>query len=406
MMSAALALALACTLQSEETFIELLRNEDPEVRAFAARMLAGSMSYRAAPHLIERLRDGDENVRLRAHEALCRITTKEFPITDEAAWRTWWREEGMRLVGTEAPTAGIAHELERMEKQIERVERQVNLPIYISLGLWGIFMILVVYFSAHLASKLKEWKEVMKQAELFLKESEEVTKRTDKVLDELDAKKTEVVEFFGKTREENQAEMERFTDLLEQNTEHRIRLEMMELRQKAEKELEQSLENLRASVDHEFRRLAAEHKSRVEKELAGAYEKFRGEAEVYTLFLQAGFLAANGRREEALRVCKRLTGQRAEFAPGWTQMGTVLRDLGRHDEALEAYTQALSRAPDDPTVHYQMAATYALMKKRENMIASLKRALGNNGEFKDEALNDAAFKTYWNDPEFRDLAEG
>ena len=34
------------------------------------------------------------------------------------------------------------------------------------------------------------------------------------------------------------------------------------------------------------------------------------------------------------------------------------------------------------------------------------RAIANDGEFKDEALNDAAFRDYWNDPAFKDMAEG
>jgi hypothetical protein len=35
----------------------------------------------------------------------------------------------------------------------------------------------------------------------------------------------------------------------------------------------------------------------------------------------------------------------------------------------------------------------------------LGRAIANDGETKDEALNDTLFKAYWEDPEFKDLAE-
>jgi tetratricopeptide (TPR) repeat protein len=91
----------------------------------------------------------------------------------------------------------------------------------------------------------------------------------------------------------------------------------------------------------------------------------------------------------------------------WTHMGNVLREMLRYDEALESYKRALELAPNDAKIHYHMAMTFARMKRRDSMLAELSKAFENNGEeLKDEALNDPSFKPYWEDPAFKNLAEG
>ena len=46
-------------------------------------------------------------------------------------------------------------------------------------------------------------------------------------------KKLDILEFVKKLKEEKEAEIERFSDLLQQNTDHKLREEVMALRQKA-----------------------------------------------------------------------------------------------------------------------------------------------------------------------------
>ena len=58
-------------------------------------------------------------------------------------------------------------------------------------------------------------------------------------------------------------------------------------------------------------------------------------------------------------------------------------------------------APNDSAILYNVAATYALLKQKDKMLETLSRAIANDGEFKDEALNDAAFRDYWNDRSFQ-----
>ena len=45
------------------------------------------------------------------------------------------------------------------------------------------------------------------------------------------------------------------------------------------------------------------------------------------------------------------------------------------------------------------------MRQRDKMIEKLELCVATDKELKDEALNDAAFRDYWNDPRFRDLCE-
>jgi tetratricopeptide (TPR) repeat protein len=301
--------------------------------------------------------------------------------------------------------AQIKDKSEGLRSDIEVARREMRMLSFFVAGIAVFFVVIMIYFVGHVSSKLKEWKDVMRQAEVYVKESKEITERTDKILGELDAKKTEILDFTRKQRDDLQAELERYTDLLQQNTEHRLREEVMGLRQKAEKELEQTLGELRAQVEHEIRRVAGASKEGVEKEFTSRREHFLQEVQSHTLFLEASFYTIHGKWEEALREYKKLVVLKQDHHLAWTNLGKVYRELFRYDEALESYNKALTLAPNDPNILYNIAATYGRMKRKEQMLETLSRAIANDGEYKDEALNDAAFREYWNDPQFKDLAE-
>jgi tetratricopeptide (TPR) repeat protein len=405
------ALLLLGLLQADP-IIALLEHKEPAERAAAARTLGSLHVRQAVPPLIERLKDESPEVQKAAHEALLKITGVHTlsPAYDE--WKAWWTQEGMALFAKnpEGQTAVINQVIDEQQKIREQYRDMLNLykwSIFMVAFLWLAFIIAAFYAAAHISSKLKEWKEVMKQAEHYLRKGEEVTQRTDRIIDELEAKKTEIMDFFAKLKEDNQGELERFTDLLEQNTEHRIRLEVMALRQKAEKELEQTLGELKATVDHEIRRAVNEGLLKAEQQLERRQQQFLQQIDVHSLFLEATFYGSQGRNEEALRIYKRLLEIRPDHHVAWTKMGNALRDLLRFDEALEAHRRAQELVPNDSTVHYNTALTYACMKRKESMLAELAKAFESNGEeLKDEALNDPTFKPYWNDPAFKNLAEG
>ena len=179
----------------------------------------------------------------------------------------------------------------------------------------------------------------------------------------------------------------------------------MGLRQKAEKELGETLDQLRQQIDMEVRRLGGDQKEKLDKDFTAQHERFLKDVEAHTLFLQANFAHSHGKPEEALKIYRKLVALKPDHQVGWEKMGTAYRELMRYDEALEAYKKAIELDPEDPSSYYNMAATYARMRKREKMLETLNLAIKNDGEFKDEALNDPAFRDYWNDPSFKDLAE-
>lgn len=418
MLGCALLFFLCLQSSEEADVLRYLGSADPEMRAAGAVIAGKREIYRAIPILIKLLGDEHTRVKTSAHDALRTITGEDIELNPQA-WNEWWTTTGRnRFPIAEAAGAvdqlrteigrqveNLKGEVEGLKQEIRRSTTLVWTSLFISLGLWAVFIIAILYFTGHLASKLKEWKEVMKQADHYLRESERVTERTDRVLDELEAKKTEILEFFAKLKDDNEAEMERFTDLLEQNTEHHLRLEVMTLRQKAEKELEQTLADLKSSLEQEIRRVASQHREQMEAELARKFDAFRMEAEAQTLLLEANFLAAHTRQEEALRLYRRVVEMQPGNHVAWLRMANALRDLSRYEEALDAYRRALAGREEDPETHYHMAAMYARMRKKEPMLQALAVAFRSNGEFKDEALNDPAFKPYWEDAEFKDLAE-
>lgn len=413
---------LALILLAQDETIQQLRDKDEVVRENAARICGRKGFKTAIPYLIELLaEDKYERVRTASVDSLEILTGRRDLGADYKKWKDWWTNEGskefpatiltkqeikdildphVRQLNTE-----ITQVREDIKKDVDRAKTEIRMLSFFVAGIAIFFVVIMIYFVGHVSSKLKEWKDFMRQAEHYVNKGEEITRRTDKVLEELDSKKTEIFDFAKKQREDLQTEIERYTDLLQENTEHQLREEVMGLRQKAEKELEQTLGELRMQVEHEIRRGAGGYKESLEKEFQLQRERFLQEVQVHTLFLEASFFTIHGKNDDALRQLKKLVAIRPEHHLAWLNLGNVYRELLRYDESLEAYNHALTIAPNDSRILYNIAATYARLKRKESMLETLARAVANDGEYKDEALNDAAFREYWNDPQFKDLAE-
>jgi tetratricopeptide (TPR) repeat protein len=399
-----LFLVLALSAQDE---ISNLRDVSPTVRRNACSTLAEKQVQGALRPLIELLtRETDPSVRRAAVAALESISGEKGRGEDAGQWLEWWDKTGQKSVGISSLSE------ERLNAAVLKAEEKARdakneiriLSITVAIIATS-FVLVMIYFVGHVSSKLKEWKELVKQAGVYIEESQQITKRTDRVLEELEAKKLDILEFVKKLKEEKEGEIERYGDLLQQNTEHKLREEVMALRQKAEKELEETMGNLRAQVEMELRRTGGDQRERVEKDFKTQHDRFLKEVEAHTLFLQAGFSHAQGRLEEALKTYRSLVALKPDHQVAWHKMGTAYRELMRLDEAIEAYSKAVELLPTDSATYYQLAATWARLRRREKMLEALGLAIKNDGVFKDEALNDPAFRDYWNDPAFKDLAE-
>ena len=405
-----LILSLLLLVQSDE--INNLRDVNATVRRNAISTIAEKRIESAIRPLIDLLaRETDDSVRNAAVDALDRMTgAGRANGPDFMKWQKWWEEEGKRRFGSSnVSEASINQRVEAKIKEVDDKTREAKNEIRILSITVAIiataFVLVMIYFVGHVSSKLKEWKELVRQAGVYIEESQQITKRTDRVLEELEAKKLDILEFVKKLKEEKENEIERFADLLQQNTDHKLREEVMELRQKAEKELEETVGQLRQQIEMEVRRMGGDQKEKLDKDFKGQNDKFMKEVEAHILFLQANFAHSHGKPEEALKIYRRLVAVKPDHQVAWEKMGTAYSELMRYDEALEAYQKAIELDPEDPSTCYNMAKTYARMRKRDKMLETLNLAIKNDGEFKDEALNDPAFRDYWNDPSFKDLAE-
>jgi hypothetical protein len=388
-----------------------LHHINPEVRRDACALLGHKRVTSAIPHLIDLLnRESVDYVRARANESLERLTGQKGFGPDYSKWKKWWDDSGSKTFPTDTLSSEevrrlIQQSIEDVSTKAKEAKTEIRiLSITVAIVATS-FVLVMLYFIGHVSSKLKEWKELVRQAGVYIEESQQITKRTDRVLEELEAKKVDILEFVKKLKDEQEVEIERFSDLLQQNTDHKLREEVMALRQKAEKELEETLGQLRQTIELEVRRLGGDQKEKLDRDFHAQHERFMKEVEAHTLFLQASFAHAHGKPEEALKIYKKLVSVKPDHQVAWEKMGTAYRELMRYDEALEAYQKAVELDPNDPSAYYNMAATFARQRKREKMLETLSLAIKNDGEFKDEALNDPAFRDYWNDPAFKDLAE-
>lgn len=388
-----------------------LQHVNPEVRKHTCTLLGQKGVKSAIRPLIDLLgHEPDDSVKAAAVEALERLTGVKGYGPDFKRWDEWWIATGSKLYPlTNLTKEEIEKLVQRMigdvERKAENFKAEIRILTIVVAIIATAFVLVMIYFVGHVSSKLKEWKELVRQAGVYIEDTKQITKRTDRVLEELEAKKLDILEFIKNLKDEKETEIERYNDLLQQNTEHKMREEVMALRQKAEKELEETLGHLRQQIEVEIRRMGGDQKDKIDKDFKAQHERFMKEVEAHTIFLQANFAHSHGKPEEGLKFYKKLVGLKPDHQVAWVNMGNAYRELMRYDEALECYLKAAELDSNDPSTYYNMAATYARMRKREKMLETLTLAIKNDGDFKDEALNEPAFRDYWNDPAFKDLAE-
>ena len=92
-------------------------------------------------------------------------------------------------------------------------------------------------------------------------------------------------------------------------------------------------------------------------------------------------LYQNGQLTEVELACVRMTQSHPHNVFGWKALGTIYLQQNRHSEAASMLEHAISCAPQDAELHYNLGNEYLALMRQQDAIASYQRALGINPQF-------------------------
>jgi tetratricopeptide (TPR) repeat protein len=127
-------------------------------------------------------------------------------------------------------------------------------------------------------------------------------------------------------------------------------------------------------------------------------------------------LRETGQLDQALASANRLAAAAPDHAGSWEILGTILIALGRHEDAINAYSEAIRRSTDAPSDHpilthdfaspwYNRAALHALLGQRAEAIVDLRQALTLAPAWADAVPFDERFQRLAADDELQRLVE-
>lgn len=218
--------------------INKLRDKDPEIRKNVATTLGVLKVKNAIKPLIDTLADDNAEVRDAAYKSLSKLTRQSLP-PDYEKWIDWWGNQGIKQFG----------EMEMASQKLSELQRYLNFAFIVMLLELILIVFLTVVFGYMAGSKIKEMKEISRRAEKYIADSDEVTQRSDRIVQELEQRRGELLVFFNKLKEDGQNEIERFSELLRQNVEHQMREATRTLREKAESEIRQTTAQLKEEIN-------------------------------------------------------------------------------------------------------------------------------------------------------------
>ena len=82
-----------------------------------------------------------------------------------------------------------------------------------------------------------------------------------------------------------------------------------------------------------------------------------------------------GRTEQALQAFRNATQQQADYPQAWQNLGHAMRAIGQMDDAVKAYRQALSLAPGYRAARLNLGVTLSLMEDPEAALACFESVL-------------------------------
>ena len=110
-----------------------------------------------------------------------------------------------------------------------------------------------------------------------------------------------------------------------------------------------------------------------------------------------------GRYEEAITSYDNALKINPDDHLAWNNRGIALGNLGRHEEAISSYDQALKIKPDDANAYYNKACTYAQLENISLALDNLKQAINLDSQFLEDAKTDTDFDKIRHDSRFINL---
>lgn len=224
----------------------LISHKDDGMRENAAVMLGNVKSKAVVKPLLDALSDENENVRVAAHRSLVKITRQDLPLQPEP-WLEWWNKSGSNMY--ENAVSG--------RQEMIKLKSYLNVAFVVIILELVFIIIFIVVFSFMGGAKIKEMKDINRRAESYIADADGVSRRFEDLFQEIEKRRNDLNVFFNKLREDNQGELERFSDLTQQNLEHSLREAGRVLREKSEAELRQTLALLKDELTNLVRKTVA-----------------------------------------------------------------------------------------------------------------------------------------------------
>ncbi len=110
-----------------------------------------------------------------------------------------------------------------------------------------------------------------------------------------------------------------------------------------------------------------------------------------------------GRLEEAIASYDQALEIKPDDEQAWYNRGVALSNLGRYEEAIASYDQALKIKPDKDQAWYNKACAYALQDKTDLALQNLEKAIILNQKYRNMAKEDSDFDSISQDSRFQKL---
>jgi tetratricopeptide (TPR) repeat protein len=111
-----------------------------------------------------------------------------------------------------------------------------------------------------------------------------------------------------------------------------------------------------------------------------------------------------GRIEEAISSFDQALKFKPDYHDAWNNRSAALLNLGRIEEAISSVDQALKIKPDDASLWYNKACCYALQGNIKPTIENLQQAINlNPNKYREMAKTDSDFDSIREDESFQML---